>query len=61
MKTYVIYDSRYLTDEDSASVYQMADTLNEARELVKTDWNDGVIVEYDIENETELTNPKIIL
>lgn len=59
MKKYVIYDSRYLTDEESASVYQFADTLKEAKKLVKRDWNDGVIVEYDTKG-NELINPKII-
>jgi hypothetical protein len=28
---YIIYDERYLTDPDSATCYEVCDTLNEAR------------------------------
>ena len=44
-KFYVIYDGRARFDEDAAAIMDTANSLEEAREVVKdTDW---VIFEYD--------------
>ena len=41
--TYWIYDQRYYSDPDSATVFEVCDTLKEAREN-KDDYGGGVIV-----------------
>lgn len=43
---YLIYDARYRFDEDRATVYCTADTLEEARDDVK-EYGDCVIVESE--------------
>lgn len=47
---YFIYDDRYYTDPDSATVYEVCETLEEAREN-GPDYGGFVIVKtYSIEN-----------
>ena len=58
-KQFVLYDSRYLTNEDSASVYCCADTIEEAREDREDMFPDAIIVEYDVED-NELINGKVV-
>lgn len=41
---YFLYDSRYRTDPDNATVYTVSNSLKEAREDRKTMFEDGVIV-----------------
>lgn len=42
--SYMIYDSRYTTDPDRASVYTVCDSLKEARSDKRTMFTDAVIV-----------------
>ena len=58
-KQFVLYDSRYLTDEDSATVYCCAETIEEAREDKNDMFPDAVIVEYEIQGD-ELINGKVV-
>lgn len=41
---YFIYDSRYLVDPDRAIVYEVCDTLKEARENAREYGNNNIIV-----------------
>ena len=50
IKQYVIYDSRYLSDEDAATVFEVCETLKEAREN-KGEYGEGnVIVEETLKH-----------
>lgn len=45
MKTvFELYDSRYLTNPDRATVYSVCDTIKEAKREKREDWPDAVIV-----------------
>ena len=59
MKTWLLFDARYRTDEDSANCYEVCDNLKEAQENAPDYGDDTVIVEYDLVG-NELENPKII-
>jgi len=43
---YLLYDSRYRTDEDSAICLEVCDSLKEAKENAPDYGNDVVIVKY---------------
>lgn len=58
-KNYLIFDSRYLIDEDNATVLECCDSLKEAKINVNNYSTGSVIVEYDVIN-GEFVNPKII-
>jgi len=46
---YTLYDARYLTDKDSAYVYDVCDTLEEARESKRNQFTDAIIVKEQIQ------------
>ena len=58
-KVYCLYDGRYLTDPDSAIVFEVCRDLGQAKENKDDYGNNTVIVEYD-EIDNRLVNPKII-
>lgn len=62
-KAWIIYDSRYTSDPDSASVFLFCHSKAEAMRN-KDEWGDSVIVEYDTvldaDGAEHLLNPKII-
>ena len=49
MKHYVLFDGRYTNDPDSAIVYDVCDTLEEAQESKRESFTDAVIVEETVE------------
>ena len=58
-KAYIIFDSRYHSDPDSATVLEFCDTKKEAETNALDYGDNNVIVEFDV-IENELLNPKII-
>ncbi len=54
---YLLYDARYPSER--ATVYCVADTLQEAKEDKEEMFNDAIIVKCDV-NGTELINPVVI-
>lgn len=59
MKKYLLFDSRYRSDEDRSICYEVCDTLKEAKENCEDYGEDTVIVEFT-EKGNELVNPKIL-
>ena len=62
MKVWVVYDSRYWTDPDRASIYfcnseEDGETLEQTFNDCEGPFDDGVVVEYDEVNGV-LWNPK---
>lgn len=58
-KIYLLYDARYLTDEDSATLYEICFSKREAEEYSHDYGSDTVIVEADIVCK-QILNEKII-
>lgn len=56
---YILYDSRYLTNPESATVYTISESLKEAKEDKRDMFPDGVIVRAEDHN-NELKNHKIL-
>tara|TARA_R110000822_G_scaffold67329_2_gene164024 strand:- start:3584 stop:3766 length:183 start_codon:yes stop_codon:yes gene_type:complete len=59
MRRYFLYDGRYRTNEDRATLYEVCSTLKEAQKVSKDYGDDTVIVEYDIINSVA-TRKKIV-
>ena len=59
VKTWLLFDGRYLTSPDDAVCFEMCDTLREAKRNKSDYGNDTVIVQFDDEC-GNLINPKII-
>ena len=59
VKTWLLFDGRYRTDEDRAMCLEMCDSLEEAKGNAPDYGNDTVIVEYDMKGDV-LENPEII-
>lgn len=58
---FVVYDARFRTDEESASIILCTENKSEAFKAVKEDWEDGVIVKYEVDKDGKtLINPKIL-
>lgn len=54
---WIVYDGRAVDrDTDDCSIYVSCNSLKEAQDYVKEDFNDGVIFRYDIENGKNLVN-----
>ena len=47
-KTWLLYDGRYLQDEERATVYEMCSTIEEARTNCQHYGDDTVIVECEV-------------
>lgn len=66
MIKYALYDGRYLSDPDSASCYEVVDSIKEARRNKSNYGSDTVIVEETLEaagnvpNTYMVTNSKIV-
>jgi len=58
-KLWLLYDGRYLTDKDSAIVYEHCNSLSEAKSSASDYGTDTVIVEATLKGK-ELINHKII-
>lgn len=48
---YGLWDSRYTTKPDRATMYSMCGTLKEAKKEKREDWPDAVIVEHTIKGD----------
>lgn len=57
-RVYVIYDARYKTNPDRATVMETCDTLGEARRNAPDYGDDCVIVRYHLEG-SALSNPVV--
>ena len=58
-KVWILYDGRYYSNPDRASIYEVCDSLKEARENKNDYGTDTVIVECDDDGEN-VTNSKIV-
>jgi hypothetical protein len=59
-KMYIIYDGRARYDVDSATVLDTADSFEEAIQASANAPEDSVVFAYDIDNNGDLINGKLV-
>ncbi len=60
-KRWLVYDGRAAGGKtDDATVYISCDSLKEARRDVRSDFNDGIIFEYDVSPTNQLLNGRMV-